>query len=124
MRLMLTIAALAAFAFPIPGIARQAPAAQAQADSPFTVEEAMIPMRDGVKLHTVILRPKGQTGPLPILFGRTPYGTSATAPAIMPRSWAALAKDGYIFVQQDMRGRYTSEGGPFTLSTEIRTGKG
>ncbi|MCW3835184.1 CocE/NonD family hydrolase [Sphingomonas canadensis] len=97
------------------------PAARAQ--GPFVVEEAMIPMRDGVKLHTVILRPRDQKGPLPILFSRTPYGASADAPARMPRSWAALARDGYIFVQQDMRGRFGSEGGPFTLSTEIKTGK-
>jgi putative CocE/NonD family hydrolase len=124
MKKLLIAFALGTAAFPLPTVAQQAPAASQSADSPFTVEEAMIPMRDGVKLHTVILRPKGQTGPLPILFGRTPYGTSATAPAAMPRSWAALAKDGYIFVQQDMRGRYTSEGGPFTLSTEIKTGKG
>jgi putative CocE/NonD family hydrolase len=84
----------------------------------------MIPMRDGVKLYTVILRPRDAAGPLPILFGRTPYGTQNQAPATIPRNWAALARDGYIFVQQDMRGRFKSEGGPFTLSTEIRKGKG
>lgn len=100
------------------------PQAAAQPGAAFTVEEVMIPMRDGVKLHTVILRPVGRTGPLPILFSRTPYGTSNRAPTSVPPSWAALAKDGYIFVNQDMRGRFSSEGGPFTLSTEIKTGKG
>ncbi|HWC72502.1 MAG TPA: CocE/NonD family hydrolase, partial [Gemmatimonadales bacterium] len=36
--------------------------------------EVMIPMRDGVKLHTVIERPVSASGPLPILLHRTPYG--------------------------------------------------
>ncbi|MES2443659.1 MAG: CocE/NonD family hydrolase [Pseudomonadota bacterium] len=122
MRRLLLLAGLALFAAPLTAVAKT-PATH-QAESPFTLEEVMIPMRDGVKLHTVILRPRGAAGPLPILFSRTPYGTASQPPAAMPRSWAALAKDGYIFVQQDMRGRYKSEGGPFTLSTEIRTAKG
>ncbi|WP_404335291.1 CocE/NonD family hydrolase [Sphingomonas sp. MMS12-HWE2-04] len=121
---ILGLVALAALAAPLayaPAGAQQAPAAT---ESPFVFEEAMIPMRDGVKLHTVILRPRDQKGPLPILFGRTPYGTADQAPRAMPKNWAALAKDGYIFVSQDMRGRFKSEGGKFTLSTEIKTGKG
>ena len=40
----------------------------------FKLEEVMIPVRDGVHLQTVILTPVDQTGPLPILFRRTPYG--------------------------------------------------
>src|SRR4051812_29429707 len=40
----------------------------------FNKIEEMIPMRDGVKLHTLIYVPKSQSGPLPILFNRTPYG--------------------------------------------------
>ena len=36
--------------------------------------EVMIPMRDGVRLHTVIFTPRLTAGPLPIMFGRTPYG--------------------------------------------------
>ncbi|MEI9850767.1 MAG: CocE/NonD family hydrolase [Sphingomonas sp.] len=82
----------------------------------------MIPMRDGVKLHTVILRPRDQKGPLPILFGRTPYGASNQPPRSIPKNWAALAADGYIFVNQDMRGRFGSEGGQFTLSTAVHPG--
>ncbi|MBO9714442.1 CocE/NonD family hydrolase [Sphingomonas sp.] len=120
MRRWLVLAALAV----LPLAAAPAPARETQAQSPFMLREAMIPMRDGVKLHTVILIPRDAKGPLPILFSRTPYGAQNQAPASMPRNWAALAKDGYIFVTQDMRGRYQSEGGPFTLSTEIRTGKG
>ena len=122
---LVSLFALAAAAAPVAALpARQAaPAAPAQTQGwPFVMEEAMIPMRDGTKLHTVILRPRDQKGPLPILFGRTPYGASARAPQNVPANWAALARDGYIFVSQDMRGRFQSEGGPFTLSTEIKTG--
>ncbi|CAN5487853.1 CocE/NonD family hydrolase [soil metagenome] len=78
----------------------------------------MIPMRDGAKLQTVILRPRAQHGPLPILLGRTPYGVPGAAPSSVPKSWAALVKDGYIFVQQSMRGRFKSDGG-FTFSTAV-----
>ena len=50
-------------------ITEQAPAAPL-----FTLQEVMIPVRDGVHLQTAILTPVNQTGPLPILFRRTPYG--------------------------------------------------
>ncbi|AJP73250.1 CocE/NonD family hydrolase [Sphingomonas hengshuiensis] len=125
MRSLLLLLASVAIAAPLASApARQAaPAAQAEGAA-FVVEEAMIPMRDGVKLHTVILRPANQTGPLPILLGRTPYGASNRAPRTVPAQWAALAKDGYIFVTQDMRGRFGSEGSTFTLSTEVKKGKG
>jgi len=122
MRHWLVSVALAALAVPLAAATPQSTPAAAEA--PFTFEEAMIPMRDGVKLHTVILRPKGATGPLPILFQRSPYGSPDAAPGRVPNSWAPLVRDGYIFVFQDMRGRFTSEGGPFTLSTEVKTGKG
>ena len=117
---ILGLVALAALAIPLSA----SPARQSAqtAESPFVAETAMIPMRDGVKLYTLILRPRNQTGPLPILFSRTPYGTNETAPAKVPANWAALAKDGYIFVTQDMRGRFESEGGPFTLSTAVHPG--
>lgn len=96
----------------------QAPAAAA---SPFTYEEVMIPMRDGARMQTAILRPRDATGPLPILLQRTPYGIFTKAPATMPANWAALAKDGYIFVQQSMRGRFKSDG-VFTFSTAVHPG--
>ncbi len=82
--------------------------------------EAMIPVRDGVKLHTVILRPKGSENgeALPFLMERTPYGVdgySATRPG-KPE----LAKSGYIFVYEDIRGRYGSEG-QFVMNRPIVT---
>lgn len=72
--------------------------------------EVMIPVRDSVRLNTVIYAPKFQQGPLPFLLLRTPYGVSRTPP---PDNWdryKELAIDGYIFVFQDIRGRYKSEG--------------
>jgi putative CocE/NonD family hydrolase len=94
-----------------------APPAEAPA-SPFTFQKVMIPMRDGAKLETVIMTPKGATGKLPILFQRTPYGVPQGAPSQVPASWKPLVADGYIFVFQSMRGRFGSDG-VFTLSTAV-----
>lgn len=105
-----------------PAIARQAVPAPATQTSPFTYQKLMVPMRDGARLETVILTPRDATGPLPILLQRTPYGVADSAPAVIPANWAALARDGYIFVFQSMRGRFGSDGGQFTLSTELRDG--
>jgi putative CocE/NonD family hydrolase len=73
----------------------------------------MVPMRDGVRLHVVIVRPKGseKNGPaLPFLMERTPYGVDGNTPARVAQSKPELAKSGYIFVFGDIRGRYGSEG--------------
>ena len=72
--------------------------------------EAMIPMRDGVKLHTVILKPADISAPLPFLIQRTPYGVDGTSRASFFNVRPELARDGYIYVAQDIRGRYKSEG--------------
>jgi uncharacterized protein len=97
-----------------------APASNAQ-ESPkpvFNFQEVMVPVRDGVHLQTVILTPVDQQGPLPILFRRTPYGVPAKAPEQIPTSWKELAQDGYIFVIQNLRGRFKSEG-VFNLSSQV-----
>ncbi len=85
---------------------------------PFQFQEVMVPVRDGVHLQTVILTPAGQAGPLPILLQRTPYGIPDKAPETMPPSWKELAQDGYIFVIQNLRGRFKSEG-VFNLSSWV-----
>ncbi len=91
---------------------------QGSAQSPaFTYQKVMIPVRDGVKLETVIMTPANATGPLPILFRRTPYGVPANANGIADGSLKALARDGYIFVVQNLRGRFGSEG-TFELSSK------
>ncbi len=76
----------------------------------FEASEQMIPMRDGVKLYTVICAPKGQSVKLPILMTRTPYGSSPNSCGRLGLINKALAADGYIFVNQDIRGKYKSEG--------------
>jgi putative CocE/NonD family hydrolase len=78
----------------------------------------MIPMRDGVHLQTVILTPVDKTGPLPILFRRTPYGVPDKAPERMPTYLKELSEDGYIFVAQNLRGRFKSES-VFKLSSQV-----
>jgi len=72
--------------------------------------EVMIPMRDGVKLHAVILKPLDMTAPLPFLMQRTPYGVDGTTGPSLFASRPELARAGYIFVAEDIRGRYKSEG--------------
>lgn len=76
----------------------------------FKRTEAMIPMRDGVKLFTVIMTPETQGEPLPILINRTPYGVSGISSNGVNSSRADFVKDGYNFVYQDIRGRQKSEG--------------
>ncbi|MFY9742826.1 MAG: CocE/NonD family hydrolase [Candidatus Sulfotelmatobacter sp.] len=89
-----------------------------QAKPIFTLQEVMVPVRDGIRLQTVILTPVNQHGPLPILFRRTPYGVPEKAPTDMPSSWKELQKDGYIMVIQNLRGRFKSEG-VFKLSSQV-----
>jgi predicted acyl esterase len=69
----------------------------------------MVPMRDGKRLHTKIFTPRGQSGPLPIIFKRTPYGIQGAANNFNAY-YKALADEGYIFVHQDIRGKFESEG--------------
>jgi hypothetical protein len=72
-----------------------------------------IQMRDGVKLFTVVYEPKDQSKKHPILFQRTPYGVGPYGPDDYKSQLGhneLLQKSGYIFVFQDVRGRYMSEG--------------
>src|SRR5579863_1192927 len=87
----------------------------------FARREVMIPMRDGVKLHTVILVPKGAAH-APMLLTRTPYDASAMTTNTHSSHLASnlygydnatdvIVEGGYIRVTQDIRGKYGSEGG-------------
>jgi len=83
--------------------------------------EVMIPMRDGATLHTVILRPAGsekEGAALPFLMTRTPYGVDAYVGDALKTVFPDLAASGYIFVAQDIRGRYKS-GGKFVMNRPI-----
>jgi len=85
-------------------------------------DEVMIPMRDGVKLFTVIVRPKNPQQAAPIVMTRTPYNASKRTHSTesgsprMALSFASpvdndpLVRAGYIVVMQDVRGKYKSEG--------------
>jgi uncharacterized protein len=76
----------------------------------FTRTEMMIPMRDGTRLFTVVFTPQSQTGPLPIIITRTPYGIEKIDAGDFGKAQKDLAADGYVFVFQDIRGRFRSEG--------------
>ena len=71
--------------------------------------EQMIPMRDGVKLHTIIYAPKSPRDSLPIIFNRTPYGIDNIYRGF-PGSLQELIDEGVIFAFQDIRGKFKSEG--------------
>ena len=123
------LTALLALMSPVLKAAPQKPAhAVAESDIPrqfaaptdnqdYIKREVMIPMRDGVKLFTVIVVPKGVRN-APILLTRTPYNASERAErtnsqhmiAILPEGDEVFVEGGYIRVFQDVRGKYKSEG--------------
>jgi putative CocE/NonD family hydrolase len=79
----------------------------------YTKKEYEIPMRDGITLFTQVYMPKDDSRKYPILMKRTcysvrPYGEDKYPNGLGPSKY--LAEDGYIFVYQDVRGRYMSEG--------------
>ena len=86
----------------------------------YTKHEFKIPMRDGVELHTAAWIPKDETKKWPILIVRTPYGLTGygmeNAPDFSTRHATkfspakAMVQAGYIFVQQDVRGKMMSQG--------------
>ncbi|UVO50268.1 CocE/NonD family hydrolase [Sphingomonas sp. SUN019] len=83
----------------------------------YVKREVMIPMRDGVKLHTVIIVPKNATN-APILLTRTPYNASGRVSRMdsphmisaLPQADEPFVRAGYIRIFQDIRGKYGSEG--------------
>ena len=86
---------------------------------PLNDREAMVPMRDGVRLATDVHLPSG-AGPFPVVLERTPYGKRETSrsersaadprPATREEVAAAFVAAGYAVVYQDCRGRHASEG--------------
>lgn len=77
----------------------------------------MIPMRDGIKLASDVYRPKGE-GPFPTVLARTPYNRKTEGG--IKGKW--YAQRGYVFVAQDVRGRFGSEGKWFPFTSEERDG--
>lgn len=79
----------------------------------YTKQESMVPMRDGAKLYTAIYVPKDPGGPLPIILQRTPYSCAPYGPTTFPNGLGPtrqFPREKFIFVNQDVRGRYMSEG--------------
>jgi hypothetical protein len=102
----------AALSCPSPGPAQTKPDAF-DVKEHYTKNEHFIPMRDGKKLFTSIYVPKDSSQSYPFLMMRTPYsvapyGVDHYRPQLGPTE--AFEKAGYIFVMQDVRGRYLSEG--------------
>ncbi len=88
-------------------------------------QKVMMPMRDGIRLATDIYRPKGE-GKYPIVFSRTPYnfntwvdGKMGTGP--LQAAYEAVSR-GYVYVVQNERGRFFSEGEWDILGTPITDG--
>ena len=81
--------------------------------SHYTKYEHYIPMRDGVRLFTAVYVPKDSAKPWPMLMMRTPYSVRPYGPDKYPANLGpseVAAKAEYIFVNQDVRGRFMSEG--------------
>ncbi len=101
-------------------LAPSAAVAQSPADSSYVRSDTTIPMRDGVRLHVVIEKPATKREALPILLLRTPYGADNAVQNGFPTVYLKeLAADGYLFVFQDIRGRYKSEGA-FAMNRPLR----
>jgi uncharacterized protein len=88
------------------------PKAEPDLSRVFNRIEIRMPMRDGVKLYTDIYIPKKSHERLPLLFTRTPYGSTNESGdnTLLRNSYKDFVREGYIFVFQDIRGRYKSEG--------------
>ena len=92
----------------------------------YTRREAMIPMRDGARLYTVLVIPKGGSR-FPIMLDRTPYsaekgtgrGFGPWPENILSAAYAELVRAGYIVAIQDVRGKYKSEG-EYVMNRPIR----
>lgn len=118
MRLRSAFTVVILFAAAVVGGISQSPAGNPQQElakyivDNYTKREVMIPMRDGIKLFTSIYEPKSTSERYPILLNRTPYTVapygSTMKPSLGPDP--LFAKEGYIFVYQDVRGKTMSEG--------------
>jgi uncharacterized protein len=90
--------------------------ANAQHGAVYERRELTIPVRDGTRLFAIALIPKGTRRPLPIMLIRTPFGAAGAFPtAELPAMYRELAEDGYMFVVEDVRGRFGA-GGEFVVN--------
>jgi len=98
--------------------AEDQPLREAVPHDDFVIREEMVPMRDGAKLYTLIIIPKEKKAALPIILRRTPYDATgvlrghASSRLDVNVGYEFLGND-YVYVVQDIRGRFKSEGGYF-----------
>ena len=119
MKLRATLCVLTLFSSA--ALAQRNPAPEGLVMPKYERTEVMVPVRDGVELQTVILRPEGSDkagAPLPFLMQRTPYGVEGYEPITITGGKPELAASGYIFVFQSIRGRYKS-GGQFVMNRPV-----
>lgn len=90
----------------------------------YTKTAYRIPMRDGIKLYTVVYTPKDTTQDYPILIWRTPYSCWPYGEGQYRNLPEELAKEKFIFVYQDVRGRFMSEGKYVNMRPYIPNKKG
>jgi predicted acyl esterase len=95
----------------------------------YTKYEHQIPMRDGKRLWTAVYVPKDTSERYPILMTRTPYSVAPYGPNAYPKTIGPsrkFAQDGFIFVYQDVRGRFMSEGQwlEMTPAKDVWAGRG
>jgi putative CocE/NonD family hydrolase len=115
-RFLFAVLAVLALAFPVVRAQQAAPDAPREeyVRAHYTKYEFRIPMRDGKRLFTAVYVPKDAAGgPSPFLMERTPYSVAPYGEDQYPRHLGPseeFEKSGYIFVYQDVRGRWMSEG--------------
>jgi putative CocE/NonD family hydrolase len=125
-KILFSIALFACTAIAEPLFAQDAAMIYRKLDSIAVIDQkVMMPMRDGIRLATDIYRPKGE-GKYPIVFSRTPYnfntwvdGKMGTGP--LQAAYEAVSR-GYVYVVQNERGRFFSEGEWDILGTPITDG--
>jgi uncharacterized protein len=110
--ILFTLAVAAALLAFVPAEQGQETAKAPDYGTLFRKTDVMISMRDGVRLHTEIYAPNDAKGPLPLFLTRTPYGLADDENGFSRQLglYREMFADGYIFVFQDIRGRYGSEG--------------
>ncbi len=112
-RITVVTSAMALLSALAPLTATAQAAGSASLSSRYTKQELRIPMRDGVGLYAAVYAPKDTSKEYPFLLTRTPYGCGPYGPNFFPaviHPSTYLQDEGYIFVCQDVRGRFMSEG--------------
>src|SRR5205823_6216546 len=121
-RMLRSVVCIAVAATSLTALASSTIAQQYSIREHYTKFEYQIPMRDGVKLFTSVYVPKDTSQKYPILMQRTPYSVGPYGPdnyggGLGPSR--RYAEEGFIFVNQDVRGRYMSEGEFVDVRPEI-----